>query len=194
MKDTISSKVLRFFHHEFRDEYCEAQSIKALYAFEHGILEQTANINEALLSERHQANNQIIKTIKKRGANEFDLAGFYILYPLTSACEKLIEDGDIRYSRQLATSHICNASQTVSALYLSMVYGKDRATQAYLIYLLYRDIKKIIRANRAIQFLYVRPVTEAGFRVVEKHHFHPFRQDSGIYRRTVKRNEVDEIE
>ena len=109
MKDTVSGKMLRFFQREFRDQYCAASSIKALSAFENGILEQTANINEALLSQRHQTNQQIIKTIKKRGANAEDIAGFYILYPLTSEGEKLIEDGDIRNSRQLAASHICES-------------------------------------------------------------------------------------
>lgn len=194
MKDTISTKMLRFFQNELSNRHCDAQSIKQLYDFENGILERTTNLNEALLSERHQTNNQIIKTIGRRGGNDSDLTGFYILYPITSECEKLIEDGEIRNSSQIASIHICKDSHRVSALYLSMVYGKDRATQAYIIYLLYRDIKKIIRTNRDIRFLYVRPVTEAGFRVVEKHHFHPFRQDSGIYRRAIQKKEVDDIE
>jgi hypothetical protein len=194
MNDTISPKILRLFQNQFLDEYCDAQSIKPLCEFENGILERTANINEALLVARHQTNNQIIKMIQKKGTNNAELSGFYILYPLTCEGEKLIEGGDIRNSRQIATSHLCNDSQPVFALYLSMVFGKDRATQAYLIYLLYRDIKKIIRANREIRFLYVRPVTEDGFRAVEKHHFHRFREDSGIYRRAVMKNKAGEIE
>ncbi len=192
MKDLFSANLLRFFQNRFSDEYCDAESIKQLCAFDNGILERTANINETLLLERHQRNNRIIKTIRKRRIDDFfELAGFYILYPITSECEKQIEGGDIRNSRQITSTHICTESHSVLALYLSMVYGKDRATQAYIIYLLYRDIKKIIRANRSIQFLYVRPVTEDGFRAVEKHHFHRFRQDSGIYRRGVKKNEAD---
>jgi hypothetical protein len=190
MKDTLSTKRIRLFEKRFRNEYCDTQSIKQLCAFENGILERTANINEALLSERHLINQQIIKTILKRDTNDSDLAGFYILYPITSACEKLIEDGEIRNSRQITADHICKDSQPISALYLSMVYGLDRATQGYIIYLLYRDIQKIIRANRAIRFLYVRPVTEAGFRAVTKHNFYPFRQDSGIYRRVVKPSDL----
>jgi hypothetical protein len=46
-------------------------------------------------------------------------------------------------------------------------------------------MRRIIRANNKVKAIYVRPVTEAGFQVVERHAFKRFREGSGIYRRIV---------
>jgi hypothetical protein len=46
-------------------------------------------------------------------------------------------------------------------------------------------MREIIRANRRVRAIYVRPVTAPGFQVVERHDFHRLRAGSGIYRRIV---------
>jgi hypothetical protein len=149
------------------------------------ILERVANVDERLLLERHNTNNQIIKLVRKRSQSGDELAGFYILYPINRECEELIESGAILRSRQITSDHICKEFKEAASLYLSMVYGKSRQAQGYLIYLLYRDMRRIIRANNKVRAIYVRPVTEAGFQVVERHAFKRFREGSGIYRRIV---------
>jgi len=179
----ISAKILEAFQNRFAHQYCDAESIKRICVYENRLLERIANVDEDILLARHRTNQQIIRLIKDRLAGE-DLAGFYILYPITADCERLIAKGQIIKSSQIQNTHICNAIQA-SSYYLSMVYGKDRASQAYLIHLIFKDLKTAVIHNRNIQFIYVRPVTEAGFRVVEKHDFRKFREDSGIYRRIV---------
>jgi hypothetical protein len=179
----ISVKIFEGFQNRFVHQYCDAESIKQICAYENRLLERIANVDEDILLARHTINPQIIRLVKSRMAGE-DLAGFYILYPITAECERLIAGGQIIKSSQIHPSHICTANQAAS-YYLSMVYGKDRASQACLVHLIFNDLKRAAINNRMIRFLYVRPVTEAGFRVVEKHDFRKFREDSGIYRRIV---------
>jgi hypothetical protein len=179
----MSAKILKTLQDRFIPQYCDAESIKRICAYENRLLERIANVDEDILLARHKINHQIIRLLKNRMAGE-DLAGFYILYPITVDCESLIAGGQIIKGSQIQTAHICNANQA-SSYYLSMVYGKDRLSQAFLIHLIFKDLKKAVINNRNIQFIYVRPVTEAGFRVVEKHNFLKFREDSGIYRRLV---------
>ena len=179
----ISAKILQAFQNRFAHQYCDAASIKRICAYENRLLERIANVDEEILRERHKANHQIIRLIKDKAKGE-DFAGFYILYPITADCERLIANGQIIKGSQIQNTHICNTIQA-SSYYLSMVYGKDRASQAYLIHLIFKSLKRAVLSNRNVQFIYVRPVTEAGFRVVEKHDFRKFREDSGIYRRMV---------
>jgi hypothetical protein len=180
----ISVKILEAFQNRFIHQYCEPESIRRICAYENRLLERIANVNEEVLQARHKANQQIIRLLKNRTAFEEELAGFYLLYPISAECEKLIDGGQIIQSSQILDTHICEANRAAS-YYLSMVYGRDRAAQAYLIHLIFKDLKAAVISNRKIQFIYVRPVTEAGFRVVEKHNFLKFREDSGIYRRIV---------
>jgi hypothetical protein len=180
----ISLKILEAFQHRFIHQYGDAESIWEICAYENRLLERLANVNEGVLLSRHQANQHIIRLIKNKTADEQELAGFYLLYPISAACEKLIDDGQIIQSSQIQNHHICEANQAAS-YYLSMVYGKDRAAQAFLIHLIFNDLKAAVISNRRVRFIYLRPVTEAGFRVVGKHNFNRFRDDSGIYRRMV---------
>jgi hypothetical protein len=180
----ISLKIIEEFQNRFVHQYGDAESIREICAYENRLLERIANVNEEVLRSRHKANQQIIRLVKNRAADEQELAGFYLLYPISAECERLIDDGQIIKSSQIQNHHICEANQAAS-YYLSMVYGKDRAAQAYLIHLIFNDLKAAVICNRRIRFIYVRPVTEAGFRVVGKHNFNRFREDSGIYRRVV---------
>ena len=190
MKTTVSAGILKSFAHRFADQYCDRESIRQLCAFDDRILERIAEVGEQVLLERHATNGQIIKLIRKRLASSGEMAGFYILYPINKECEHQIEQGFITKSRQISTEQICEETTDAAALYISMVYGVDRQVQAYLIYLLYRDIKQIVAARRRIRSLYVRPVTAAGLRAIEKHNFRRLREDSGIYRRVVTREEM----
>jgi hypothetical protein len=186
MANQASARIQRLFRNHFVDEYCAADTLGLLCALDDHVLERVANVDERLLLERHRANNQIIKLVRKRSQSNDEPAGFYILYPINSECEVMIENGAILRSRQITTDHICKEFKAAASLYLSMVYGKSRQAQAYLIYLLYRDMRRIIRgANNRVKAIYVRPVTDAGFQVVERHAFKRFREGSGIYRRIV---------
>lgn len=182
--------MLRIFQQKFSNEYCDADAIQPLCAFENRIVERLAGVNEKILSERYQRNPRIIKFINKSRTIGKELVGFFILYPITGECEKLIEDGVILKSSQIENRHISESAIQANSLYLSMVFGKDKITQAYLIYLLYKDLKKIVRENRAIRSLFVRPVTDAGLRVVQRHAFHKFRENSGIFRRLVSAEDI----
>jgi hypothetical protein len=179
----ISANILKGFQNRFIYQYCDTESIKKICVYENRLLERIANVDEEILLDRHKSNQQIIRLLKKKNLAE-DLTGFYILYPITTECESLITSGQIIKSSQIQNTHICAANQAAS-YYLSMVYGKDRVSQAYLIHLIFKDLKTAVTNNRNIRFIYVRPVTVAGFRVIEKHNFHKFREDSGIYRRIV---------
>ena len=183
MTADVSPRMVRYFRREYTDQYSDLETIEEVCAFDDRILERTAHVNTTILSERHRANSRLIKLIRKRLTR--DLAGYYILYPISHECEALIEEGRILKSSQIATNHICPTGGFAASLYLSMVYGTARAARAFLIYLLYKDIREMIGENRSLRSLYVRPVTPAGFRVIEKHLFQRFRQDSGIYRRMI---------
>ncbi|HSF23750.1 MAG TPA: hypothetical protein VLE20_05940 [Blastocatellia bacterium] len=190
MGRTISSRMLRAFADRFVTQHPDRQAVREICAFDGGILERISNVSEAVLLERHAANSQIIKLIRSSPTTVGDLAGFYILYPINRDCEESIEAGRIVKSREIDTQQICADSTDAAALYVSMVYGANRLAQAYVIHLLYQDIKQIARITRRIRSLYVRPVTSAGLRAVEKHGFRRFRGDSGIYRRTVTAEEI----
>jgi hypothetical protein len=190
LRTAISTRVLRSFGDRFFDQYSDRSSIREICAFNGRILERIAHVNEEVLLERHAANSQIIKLIRRNATTEGDLAGFYILYPINRDCEELIEAGRIIKSREIDTQQICVDSTDAAAIYVSMVYGANRHARAYLIHLLYEDIRQIARATRRIRSLYVRPVTTAGLRAVEKHGFRRFREDSGIYRRMVTPEEI----
>ncbi|HEY7912654.1 MAG TPA: hypothetical protein VIG62_12145 [Blastocatellia bacterium] len=185
MANQASARTQKLFRNHFVDEFCASETLGRLCALDDHILERVANLDERLLVERHRANSQIIKLIRKRAQSSDEMAGFYILYPINRECEEFIESGVILRSRQITTDHICKDFKEAASLYLSMVYGKSRQAQGYLIYLLYRDMRRIIRANNKVKAIYVRPVTEAGFQVVERHAFKRFREGSGIYRRIV---------
>jgi hypothetical protein len=185
MANQASARIQRLFRSHFVDEYCAADTLGHLCALDDHILERVANVDQRLLLERHTANSHIIKLVRKRSQSNDELAGFYILYPINRECEELIERGGVLRSRQIATDHICKEFKEAASLYLSMVYGKSRQAQGYLIYLLYRDMRRIIRANNQVKAIYVRPVTDAGLQVVERHAFKRFREGSGIYRRIV---------
>ncbi|MEW6130678.1 MAG: hypothetical protein AB1757_26845 [Acidobacteriota bacterium] len=186
----ISPQIRKHFCSRFTDEYCDEASLQRLCALDDRILERVAQVSESVLLERHRLNPRIIKLIKPQTATVDSMVGFYILYPINRECETLIESGVICQSRELTAAHLCQANESVDALYLSMVYGRTRQAQGYLIYLLYRDLKAIIKANRSIRYIYVRPVTTVGFQAVEKHAFHPIHPDSGIYCRKVAPEEI----
>ena len=179
----FSLKVLRRFQREYTDQYSDLESIGEICALDDHILERTAHVNSAILSERHRVNSRVIKLIRKN--RTADLAGYYILYPIRGECEGLIEEGRIVKSSQITAGHICQVGADAASLYLSMVYGNERGARAFLIYLLYRDIRAIIKESRSLRYIFVRPVTSAGLRTVEKHRFDRLRQDSGIFRRIV---------
>jgi hypothetical protein len=179
-----SIKFQEAFNHRFVNQSLDDEAITQICAYENRLLERIANLDEEVLRARFNINRQIIRLIKTPDAGATELAGFYILYPITEECENLISGGRIIKSSQIEDHQICQSDQAY-AYYLSMVYGKDRAAQAWLIHLIFSELKAAVIENRRIQFIYVRPVTEAGFRVVEKHHFRKFRDDSGIYRRAV---------
>ncbi len=182
MKD-ISPRAVRYFRREYTEQYADMDSIEEVCALDGRVLERTAHVNHAILAERHGLNSRVVKLIRRKPTR--DLAGYYILYPIGHECQALIEEGRILKSSQLTTEHICKTGAPAASLYLSMVYGAARASQAFLIYLLYRDIREMIGENRSLRSIFVRPVTPAGFRAVEKHEFQRFRLDSGIYRRMI---------
>lgn len=190
MRTTISTRILRSFADRFVAQHSDRKTVGEICAFDGGILERISHITEEVLLERHAANSQIIKLIRTKRTTDGDLAGFYILYPINRDCEESIEAGRIIKSREIDTQQICADSTDAAAIYVSMVYGANRHAQAYLIHLLYQDIRQIAIATRRIRSLYVRPVTSAGLRAVEKHGFRRFREDSGIYRRMVTPEEI----
>jgi hypothetical protein len=127
MANQISPRMLRLFRTRFIDDYCTSESLGQVCALDDRILERVANVGEGILLERHNTNKQVIKLIKDRSERSDRLEGFYILYPINSECEKLIEDGSILTSRQITTDHICEESGQASSLYLSMCMGEQGA-------------------------------------------------------------------
>jgi hypothetical protein len=184
-----SIKILEALKNRFVNQPVDDEAISQICAYENRLLERIANLDEAVLRARFNINCQIIRLIKTPNPGEPELAGFYLLYPITEECEKQISDGSILNSSQIQEHQICQ-SERAYAYYLSMVYGRDRAARAYLIHLIFSELKAAVIENRRIQFIYVRPVTEAGFRVIEKHRFRKFRDDSGIYRRAVTSDDL----
>ena len=179
----ISPNAIRYFRRRYTDRYSDLESIEEVCALDGRILESTAHVNAAILSERHHINERVVKLIRRNLTSA--LAGYYILYPISDECEALIEEGRILKSSQITTDHICRLGEPAAALYLSMVYGASKASRAFLIYLLYRDIREMIGENQSLRSIFVRPVTPAGLRAVEKHQFQRFRPDSDIYRRLI---------
>jgi hypothetical protein len=119
---------------------------------------------------RYKINTQVIKCVKvKQGIrNNEGLTGYYILYPISKECEKLISEGLLVQGRQIEPHHICEDFEQASALYLSLIYGKDKLTRAFLLYLIRRDVTEILNKNENISRVYTRPCTPDGFRIVEK--------------------------
>ncbi|PYP86555.1 MAG: hypothetical protein DMF61_12810 [Blastocatellia bacterium AA13] len=183
LTDAISTRMLRRFLRQYTIHYPDLNSVDEICAFDDRILERTANVDSTLLTRRLVINNQIMRLLRKKSTSE--LAGYYLLYPINRECEMLIEDGRILKSSQITDDLICSGGARAASLYLSMVYGVDRISQGFLIHLLYKDIREIIRKNPDMRSLFVRPVTPAGFRAVEKHEFKKFREDSGIFRRLI---------
>lgn len=168
---------------EFTDHYCEASLVKYVAALGDFALERLAHVNEDILTERCQINPRLIKCVKVRiePKDEESLTGYYILYPITKQCEQLIKSGLLAGSQGLQNDHICTSFAQASALYLSVVYGKDRSTRAFLLYLLRRDITEIVTENQNIKCVYTRPCTADGARAAARNQFQAIPANQQMY-------------
>lgn len=179
----VSKKLQDFFEFEYVDQYCNEQMVTEVCALENSLLEETTETSREMILMRHRVNNQIIKCVKiKQGIKDQEsLTGYYVLYPLTRECDRLVKKGTLLQSKQIEPFHICETFNQATSLYLSMVYGKDCMTKAFLVYILKRDITEILRTNKNIKCIYTRPCTRDGFRVAEKNGFSPLPTNLHLY-------------
>jgi len=181
---TTRDKAIDSLEYEFLDQYCDSSSIRYICALGDFALEKIAHVSETLLVERMGINQKIIKyvKIKQEPDDKECLTGYYILYPISRECEELLNKGLLAGSSKIKNHHICAGYQQASALYLSMVYGKNRRTRAFLVYLLKRDIAEILSKNGNIKGVYTRPCTPEGVRAAIKNQLHQLPNNPQIYK------------
>ncbi len=167
----ISPRVLEKFEYEFDDECCTTDKIREVMHLDDGVLERLSHIDEDFLLQRHRMNEGIIRCIRKTKSASNELSGFYIIYPITEECEKLIEQGYLVGSRMIRPEHICKNFEEASAIYISAVYGRDMSTRGFVVYLLKRDLKDILRRNKNMKHIYSRPASSEGHLLVKKFKF-----------------------
>jgi hypothetical protein len=182
----VSRRVLERFEYEFEDEYCSAEKINEVFTLDDSILSRFSRIDEDFLKRRHRLNGNIIRCARKKKVGAGYLSGFYIVYPINQACEKLIEEGYLTGSRMIREEHICSRLEDASSIYVSMVYGRDMPTRGFIVYLLKRDLRRILRDNKNIDSIYARPDTEEGFLLAERFDLRQMPNNPEIWKRKVE--------
>ena len=183
---SLSPRVLEKFEYEFDDEWCSAETIRDVMRLDDSVLDRLSHIDEDFLKERHQVNEGIIRCVRKSKAGANQLCGFYIIYPINKECERLIEQGYLTGSRMIRIEHICRNFDEAAAIYISAVYGRDMSTRGFIVYLLKRDLRDILRRNKRIRSVYSRPASAEGHLLVKKFKFSKMSSNPGIYRRFVQ--------
>jgi hypothetical protein len=182
---SISPRVLEKFEYEFDDEYCSVEKIKEVMMLDDSVLVRLSHIDEDFLLQRHLINDGIIRCVRKTKSKGNQLSGFYIIYPINEECEKLIEQGYLIGSRMIRPEHICKTFDEASAIYISAVYGRDMPTRGFIVYLLKRDLRDILRNNKRIRHVYSRPASSEGHLLVKKFKFSKMPTNPEMYRYVV---------
>jgi hypothetical protein len=182
---SLSPRVLEKFEYEFEDEWCCQEAIKDVINLDDSVLRRLSHIDEDFLMQRHQINDGIIRCVRKSKGRANQLSGFYIIYPINDECQKLIEQGYLTGSRMIRTDHICRTFEEAAAIYISAVYGRDMSTRGFIVYLLKRDLRDLLRRNDRIKSVYSRPASSEGHLLVKKFKFTKLPSNPQIYRRAV---------
>jgi len=185
-KDFVSPKLLERFEYEFEDDPCNATEIKEVVSLGGSLLRRRSQVDEEFLLQRHRVNSGIIKCARKRRAAKKKLSGFCILYPVNKKCEALIEQGYIRGSSDIREEHICKTFEKAYSVYVSTVYGNDMPTKAFIVYLLKRNLKEILKKNKHLNYVYARPSTPDGYKLAKKFGLKPLFDNSELWRCKVK--------
>jgi hypothetical protein len=170
-KTRIPEKLRESFASMFEIEYCSSDQVKNVCTLDNSILQRYSQVDDTFLLRRHRINNKIIRCIRRTNVDGHDLSGFYILYPITKQCERLIEEGFIVGSRQIQKAHICQSFEEASSLYISMVYGRDLFTRAFIVYQIKQDLMRIFDKNKGLKFIYAGPSTSEGILLAKKFKF-----------------------
>jgi hypothetical protein len=183
---SVSPRVLERFEYEFDDELCKADEISEVLSLDDGVLDRLSHVDRDFLIERHQLNNGIIRCVRKTKTGSKQLSGFYIMYPITAECERLIEQGYLVGSRMILKEHVCRSFDDAAAIYISAVYGRDMSTRGFVIYLLKRDLSDLLRRNAKVKNIYSRPASSEGHLLVRKFKFRPVEHNPEMYCRSVE--------
>lgn len=117
-------------------------------------------------------NSEIIKGIKVVHSAGERIVGFFILYPLNKVGDRLINNGTIIKSSQLTPEHICRDYKSAVSIYVSYVYG-EKGSESPVLEKLKSELRLILTICTKIKKIYVKPITEDGLRVTQRHNFSP---------------------
>lgn len=167
----VSPKLRDYFVGTFSREYCDAQHVNEVCSLDNSVLKRFSRIDEDFLLERLAVNRRIITCVRRKEFSTGILSGFYLVYPLTEDCQELIEAGLIIGSRQITADHITLTFDEASAIYVSMVYGRDRLTRAFVVYSLGQTLSEVITKRKADSTIYTGPNSPEGFHLAERYGF-----------------------
>lgn len=182
----VSAKFVDFFNYEY-DVICgRSKCLNELCEIGFNLIGNN-HADEKTLKKRLEKNNEIIKIIKLQRNNKSRISGYYIVYPINNEADKLLRKKKIKNGKHIDESQILSDFSHASAIYVSMVAGKNIHSKAFSLYLLRKDISEYVKRYRRIKRLYAKPSTKDGLRLLTKYGFEPLDGDSEVWSYNINR-------
>lgn len=175
--DKVSSKATEFFNYEY-DVICgQSKCLKELCKIGFNLIGDN-HADEETLKKRLSKNCRIVKIIKSLRNNKKGISGYYIAYPINNDADNLFQRKLIKNGKGIREEQILTDFSHASAIYISMVAGKNIHSKAFSLYILRKDISGYVEKYKKIKRLYAKPSTKDGLRILTKYGFEPLGGDT----------------
>jgi len=185
VKDGISKRVLEYFNFEYKPEFGQEEHIDEVCGLGYKFIGNN-HADEDTLKKRYKINSKIVKIIYKVKSAYNSVTGYYLIYPLNSEGDQLIQEQLIKTGKDIKISHMTKDFSNASAIYISMLAGKDIHTKAFSLFLLQQDIEYYVNKYKRIKSLYAKPSTKDGLRLLVKYNFKKIGDNSEIWTKSIK--------
>lgn len=182
--DSVEARVFDVYEkkHAMKDTFSDGDPVPEFELFDIDDLETLKrmpakeifgeDIHWEKIEERFAVNENIIRGMKEiTPLGDTLIVGYFIMYPITSECNTLIQKGTIIQSGEFKNRHICREIKSAAAIYISLVYADGYYEKALILEKLKTELRILLSINPSISLVYVRPTTQDGKRVVLRHRF-----------------------
>lgn len=125
----------------------------------------------SIIKQRIKKSSNVIKTISILNGYSKELVGYYVLYPLSKDITKDIIAGEVLNAKQLQLKDITEKFNMANSLYIGMLLGNAIYSKAAIERILERDIKKYLLENPNIKYIFAKPASSDGHRIVSQNGF-----------------------
>lgn len=145
--------------------------VEVINAFGNEVIGGNHLPDASIIEQRRKKSPNVIKTISIVEGRSKKLVGYYVLYPLTEEITQDILKGDILNAKQLQLKDITMDFSNAYSMYIGMLLGENISSKASIEKILERDIKQYLHKNNKIKYIFAKPASSDGHRIVSQNGF-----------------------